>query len=187
MLQTLVLASVASAMVIQPPALPLGLKVRSGAGAGAQNFCFPAYSTVTVRIPAGGNMGPGNSSVMMTEQVWTTPEAIRFNPNYSAQPFGGGALPAGFSSPQSLNVLQNFTSKLQWMWYNFEGRDICSKTALSQPAGAVCIGANLALNSTRIVGGRPVCACNSLALVPFPSPSPSHPPPPHLQTHMLFA
>lgn len=78
MLQTLVLASVASAMVIQPPALPLGLKLRSGAGAGVQNFCFPPYSTATVRIPAGGNMGPGNSSVMMTEQFWTAPDALRF-------------------------------------------------------------------------------------------------------------
>ena len=184
MLQTLTLASLsltmASAMVVQPPALlPLGLKLRSASG--AQDFCFPPFSTVTVRIPAGGNMGPGNSSVIMTEQVWTAPDAIRFNPNYSARPFGGGTLPPGFSSPPSLNVLQNFTSQLQWMWYNYEGRDTCSKQQLSQAAGALCIGADLSLNSTRIVGGRPVCAYSlappiRLHLVPrLPSSPPHHP------------
>jgi hypothetical protein len=108
----------------------------------------PPRQTVTVRVVPSN----GNSSTIVTQQIWLAPDLLRANVDFSDAPF---PLPVpGRTSASS--YLQNATSGESWSWVSYAGQTFCNKDAGSSSGGALCVGGNLALNSSRVMGGSQV-------------------------------
>lgn len=112
---------------------------------------FPPYSFVSLRATT----GDANSSFLITENVWVAPTAFRFTLSASPTPFGADA-PLGYP----INVLDDATSRKSYSWSKPPGQPIqCTSRPLdATDPTALCIGGDLSLNSTRVIGGRPAAA-----------------------------
>jgi len=127
-----------------------GLRSKSAVGA-PEDFCFPPLSSVTIRV----NNGETNSSLLLTESIWTAPSALRATLTVSPTPFGADA-----PAPYPVNILNDEATRTSWQWYTYPGAGvICDKRAMdATDSTSVCVGGDLSLNSTRVVGGRPANA-----------------------------
>lgn len=94
----------------------------------------------------------GNSSTIVTQKIWLAPDLLRANVDFSDAPF---PLPVDGRTSSS-SYLQNATSGESWSWVSYAGQTFCNKDAGSASGGALCVGGNLALNSSRVIGGAPV-------------------------------
>lgn len=113
-----------------------------------EDFCFPPFSRVTLRI-AGLST---NSSALTTETIFIAPNALRATVTVSPTPFGGDA-----PAPYPVNILNDDAARASWQWYRAPGAPAvtCNKSPLSPAdSSSICIGGDLSLNSTRVVGGR---------------------------------
>lgn len=129
--------------------LPYPLRqVTASVGAPGEDFCFPPFSSFTVRILP----SDGNSSVVISQQIFLGADQRKTIVKYLATPFGGGTPPGGGPDGGVFNVLDNATDT--WQWYSVNGAVKCDKFPGGANANAICIGADLKLNSTRIIGGR---------------------------------
>ena len=93
---------------------------------------------------------------MPSAELWTAPDVLRASIDYSITPFpGGGTPPSGSYPPVPVNSLTNFSSDESWSWIEVLGQVSCSK-GKAVGNGALCVGANLSFNSTKVAGGQPV-------------------------------
>jgi len=131
--------------------------------AAPQDFCFPPFSTVTLRAPYEFDDGNGspialNTSVFVFEQLWFGDGQVKLQIQWSGAPFEGGPVPPntpGIPGPLVVNMLQDTVAGASWTWFNYLGQNYCEKNT-GRFDDAVCIGGGLSLNSTRTVGGRPM-------------------------------
>ena len=86
-------------------------------------------------------------------ELWTAPGLLRTAFDYSDTPFPGGT-PNGYP-PVTTNILFNYSSNESWQWFTVLGQVSCYK-GTAGGTDAVCVGANLSLNSTKVAGGQPV-------------------------------
>ena len=99
--------------------------------------------------------GDANSSSLLTEALWIAPSALRATISVSPTPFGGDVPP-----PYPVQILNDDTTRTAWQWYKLPGQPlVCSKRAMdASDSSSICVGGDLSLNSTRVVGGRPAGA-----------------------------
>ena len=94
---------------------------------------------------------------MPSAELWTAPGLLRAFVDYSQTPFpGGGVPPNGNAPPVPMNILFNYSSNESWQWFTVLGQETCYKGTASGGNAAVCVGADLSLNTTKVAGGQPV-------------------------------
>lgn len=141
------LPAIVLAFNITPPSLPRVFKRRE---VNADNFCFPPYSTFSLRT---SNIGL-NKSVFIFEQLWVSPSMDRIQFSNSLAPFDG--VEPDENDLMAGNFLNDYARGVSYVWGNYRGSDVCQKGVPSPGGSAICIGGGLTRNTTRIQGRRPV-------------------------------